>query len=105
MRYPYPGNVRELENALERAVVLCRGNLIELEDLPPPIRNCGLTAPGREPEFGEATLPQMVENLEKRAIIWALEETGGVRTRAADLLGISERNLRYKMEKYHVPGR
>ena len=47
----------------------------------------------------------MVEDLERRAIIRALEQTGGVRTRAADLLGISERNLRYKMEKYQVAGR
>ena len=105
IRYPYPGNVRELENALERAVVLCRGNRIEVEDLPPSIRNCGPAVPGRELEFGKATLPQMVEDLERRAIIRALEQTGGVRTRAADLLGISERNLRYKMEKYQVAGR
>ena len=105
IRYPYPGNVRELENALERAVVLCRGTRIEVEDLPPSIRNCGPAVPGRELEFGKATLPQMVEDLERRVIIRALEETGGVRTRAADLLGISERNLRYKMEKYQVAGR
>jgi DNA-binding NtrC family response regulator len=105
IRYPYPGNVRELENALERAVVLCRGNRIEVEDLPPSIRNCGPVGPGREPEFGKATLPQMVEDLERRTIIRALEQTGGVRTKAADLLGISERNLRYKMEKYQVAGR
>jgi DNA-binding NtrC family response regulator len=105
VRYSYPGNVRELENALERAVVLCRGNRIEVEDLPPSIRNCGTAVPGRDLEFGKATLPQMVEDLERRAIIRALEETGGVRTRAADLLGISERNLRYKMGKYQVAGR
>ncbi len=102
MRYPYPGNVRELENALERAVVLCRGNSIEPEDLPPSIRNCGPAVPGRELILGKATLPQMVEDLERRAVVRALEETGGVRTRAAELLGISERNLRYKMEKYRV---
>jgi DNA-binding NtrC family response regulator len=105
IRYPYPGNVRELENALERAVVLCRSNRIEVEDLPPSIRNCGPPVPGRDMEFGKATLPQMVEDLERKAILWALEETGGVRTRAADLLGISERNMRYKMEKYRVAGR
>jgi len=47
----------------------------------------------------------MVEDLERRVIVRALEETGGVRTRAAERLGISERNLRYKMEKYRVTGR
>ena len=51
------------------------------------------------------TLSEMVEDLEKGAIIQALEKTDGVRTKAADLLGISERNLRYKMEKYRVEGR
>ncbi len=55
--------------------------------------------------MGTVSLPEMVEGLEKRAIIQALEKTGGVRTRAAELLGISERNLRYKMERYHVEGR
>jgi two-component system NtrC family response regulator len=105
IRYPYPGNVRELENALERAVVLSRGNLIEQEDLPPSIRHCGSTVPVRDEGSGKATLPEMVEDLERRAIIRALDETGGVRTRAAERLGISERNLRYKMEKYGVTGR
>ena len=105
IRYPYPGNVRELENALERAVVLSRGRLVEKEDLPPSIRHCGPSVPGRDTGWGKATLPEMVEDLERRAIIRALEETGGVRTRAAERLGISERNLRYKMEKYRVTGR
>jgi DNA-binding NtrC family response regulator len=105
MRYSFPGNVRELENALERAVVLSRGTRVELEDLPPSIRHCGGLGAAPELEVGKATLPEMVEALEKRAIVRALEQTGGVRTRAAELLGISERNLRYKMEKYGVAGR
>lgn len=102
IRYPYPGNVRELENALERAVVLSRGNLVELEDLPPSIRHCGPEVSGGDVEVGKATLSEMVEQLERRAIIRALEETGGVQTRAAELLGISERNIRYKIEKYRL---
>jgi len=104
VRYAYPGNVRELENGLERAVVLSRGSLIEPEDLPPSIRHGGSVIK-QEMEVGTVSLPEMVEGLEKRAIIQALEKTGGVRTRAAELLGISERNLRYKMERYHVEGR
>jgi two-component system NtrC family response regulator len=105
MRYPFPGNVRELENALERAVVLSRGTRVELEDLPPSIRHCVPLTAGPDVEVGKATLPEMVEDLERRAIVRALEETGGIRTKAAELLGISERNLRYKMEKYQVEGR
>jgi two-component system NtrC family response regulator len=105
MKYPFPGNVRELENALERAVVLGRGTRVELEDLPPSIRHCDPLTAGPDVDVGKATLPEMVEDLERRAIIRALEATGGVRTKAAERLGISERNLRYKMEKYQVEGR
>jgi two-component system NtrC family response regulator len=105
MRYSFPGNVRELENALERAVVLSRGTRVEREDLPPSIRHCSAPGAGPEIELGKATLAEMVEVLEKNVIIRALEQTGGIRTRAAELLGISERNLRYKMDKYGVAGR
>jgi DNA-binding NtrC family response regulator len=62
-------------------------------------------AAGADVAVGRLTLPEMVEDLEKKAIIRALDQTGGVRTKAAELLGISERNLRYKMEKYQVTGR
>jgi DNA-binding NtrC family response regulator len=105
IRYPFPGNVRELENALERAVVLSRGTRVESEDLPPSIRQCGTPPAGPDVPLGKSTLPQMVEDLERRAILKALEQSGGIRTKAAELLGISERNLRYKMEKYRVAGR
>jgi DNA-binding NtrC family response regulator len=101
IRYPYPGNVRELENAIERAIVLGRGNRIAVEDLPPAIRVCGEenAASGLTP-----TLAAQVEELERRMIREALDASGGVRTRAAEKLGISERNLRYKMEKYGIAG-
>ena len=94
LRYDYPGNVRELENLIERAVVLSRGDVIGIGDLPLPLHE----AP-HEPEE-RAGLLAAVEGLERRMIRDALVRADGIQTRAADLLGISERVLRYKLRKY-----
>ena len=94
LRYDYPGNVRELENLIERAVVLTRDDVIGPEDLP-----LALGAP--PPETGaDAGLVAAVEGLERRMIREALAKANGTQTRAAELLGISERVLRYKLRKY-----
>ena len=99
MKHDYPGNVRELENILERAVVLARGRLITTDDLPLNVR-------GAESEqdlvhdHGAGSLPERIEQLEREAIADALQRTDGVQSRAAELLGITERNLRYKLKKY-----
>jgi DNA-binding NtrC family response regulator len=94
LRYDYPGNIRELENLIERAVVLTRDDVIGVEDLP-----LALDAPAAE--SGEAAgLIAAVEGLERRMIREALARAGGTQTRAAELLGISERVLRYKLKKY-----
>ena len=98
LRYDYPGNVRELENVIERAVVLTRDDVIGAGDLP-------LSLTAREPEAGEAaSLTAVVEGLERRLIRDALARAGGVQTRAAEALGISERVLRYKLQKYGLGG-
>ena len=97
LRYDFPGNVRELQNMLERAVVMARGPLITREDLPPELQlGAEVTADSAE----ELPLPERVKQLEREAIAEALEQAGGVQSRAAELLGISERNLRYKLDKY-----
>ena len=94
LRYDYPGNIRELENLMERAVVLTRDDVIGMEDLP-------LTLEAPAPESGEeAGLIAAVEGLERRMIREALAKAEGTQTRAAELLGISERVLRYKLRKY-----
>ncbi len=98
LRYDYPGNVRELENVIERAVVLTRDEVIGLADLP-----LTLAEPAPEPEAG-AGLIAAVEGLERRMIREALAQANGTQTRAADLLGISERVLRYKLKKYGLSG-
>ena len=99
VRHSYPGNVRELENAIERAVVMARGSVLDAADLPEAISGKG---EGRKmsslPSAG--SLPDRLETMEREAIQEAMEQAGGVQSRAARLLGMNERNLRYKLKKY-----
>jgi DNA-binding NtrC family response regulator len=104
MNYSWPGNVRELRTAIERAVVLCRGERITLRDLPAEVRQ--QTAP----VIAATTKPVLplgdlsVKEAEKQLIIRALEECGGNRTLAAKRLGISRRTLHRKLHLYHLEG-
>jgi DNA-binding NtrC family response regulator len=99
MKYDYPGNVRELENIMERAVVICRGSLISTEDL--PFKSQELKhAPVADEK--ERTLRRNIETLERELIEEALEAAGGNQTHAAAALGLSERMLRYKLKKYRL---
>src|SRR5882724_9405941 len=91
LRYDYPGNVRELENIIERAVVLTRDDVIGIRDLPLTVQNPEVEG-DREPNLTVA-----VEGLERRMIRDALARSDDVQTHAAELLGISERALRYKL--------
>jgi len=101
LQYDYPGNVRELENIIERAVVLCRGEILSVQDLPLNLREGKLEMiPGQLKEGN--SLPETIESLERQLILSALERSGGVQTRAAEDLGINERVLRYKMKKYKI---
>ena len=100
MKYTYPGNVRELENIIERAVVLTRGKVITLIDLPMNIKDFK-----DEKALGsldEGTLTDQVEALEKQLIFDALHQSDGNQTKAGKLLGLTERNLRYKLKKYNI---
>jgi two-component system NtrC family response regulator len=101
LRHSYPGNVRELENMIERAVVLCRGEIITTQDLPFHLQD-----ERSEKEWESLgkpkTLPESLEELEKDLILKALRDHQGVQTKAAESLGISERVLRYKIKKYGI---
>jgi two-component system NtrC family response regulator len=97
VRYDWPGNVRELENVVQRAIVLARGTTLTTDDLPPVVRAASEESGilGR----GDATLHGQVEALERKLIEEALEAERGVQYRAAERLGISERTLRYKLDR------
>jgi two-component system response regulator AtoC len=92
IKYPFPGNVRELEHMVQRTVTLTRGSAITRDDLPDEIRH--FQAVRRD-----GTLTERLSAVEREMIISALEKSGWVQTRAAERLGISERVLRYKMKK------
>jgi two-component system NtrC family response regulator len=94
IRHDYPGNIRELENAIEHAVVLSRGPIINLSDLPEHLRKqSGSSAPE------QGRLDRELETLERRLIREALTEAQGNQSRAARLLGVSERRLRSRLER------
>lgn len=104
LRHRFPGNVRELQNVLQRAVILCVDGVVRAADLPPSLTR---EDPAPEPTFADETrsLPDLVEQLERTAIQRALRRHGGVRVRAAAALGISERVLRYKLDLYDIDPR
>ncbi|HZV97600.1 MAG TPA: sigma-54 dependent transcriptional regulator [Methylophilaceae bacterium] len=97
VRHSFPGNVRELENVLERALALCDGNTIVAEDLRLE-GEAKAYSPGLE-NVGGLALPDYLESIEKKAILEALEKTGQNKTAAAKLLGVSFRTLRYRLSK------
>lgn len=94
MKYPFPGNVRELQHLIEQAVVLSRDQWIGAEDLGLP------TGTAAAADISGGTFTERVEAFERGLIQAALQEATGVQSRAARALGISERHLRYKLQKY-----
>ena len=98
LHYSFPGNVRELENIIERAAVLGEGEYLTLADLPVFLRE----KPEAELEEEAFSLTEKVKRLEAREIKRALLEANGVKSRAARALGISERMLSYKIKTYRL---
>jgi two-component system response regulator PilR (NtrC family) len=108
LAYPFPGNVRELENVLERAVALCENNVIKPDDLrlSPAQKKEQASAIEEEldesGEGGDGGLDSYISNLEREAIMKALQETRYNKTAAAKKLGITFRALRYKLKKLGI---
>lgn len=106
LQYDWPGNVRELENVIERLVVMAKDESIRPEDA--RAMSHFLFAPVREASPNRAgsaavTLPQDVKRMERDQIVAALNKCGGIQARAARLLGLTPRQISYKMKKYNIP--
>lgn len=103
LRYDYPGNMRELENIVQRAVILSHGDTIATYDLPQTVRI--LKSENEVVREGPSlSLPERVERLEKELVLEALRVHHNNQSRAAKSLGISERNLRYRLTKWRIHG-
>lgn len=105
-KYDYPGNVRELENMIERTVALEGGATILPESLPPMVNTSSgrKMASSNEIEIGDdgVDLDKVMGQIEKELLIKAIHSAGGVKKRAAKLLHISFRSMRYRVEKYNL---
>jgi DNA-binding NtrC family response regulator len=100
MSYSWPGNVRQLESAIERAILLCEGNEIEVEDLPVEIRQEGTSAAAFNFKLPAEGIS--FDEVERSLITQAMEQTNWNITRAAKLLGLSFRTLQYRLEKFGI---
>ena len=101
LEYAWPGNVRELENTIERAMVLCDGDVIDAHDLPERLRDA-LDPVQVQLASGELSVKKTTAVIEEILIRRALQKTRGNRTRAAELLEISHRALLYKIKDYKI---
>ncbi|NTW17404.1 MAG: sigma-54-dependent Fis family transcriptional regulator [Syntrophaceae bacterium] len=98
LKYDYPGNVRELENIMERAVVISRNRVVSIDDLPFTGEKIYAVNGGKK----GGLLRGSIEEVERALIVEAMEKAGDHQTKAAEILGISERMLRYKLKKYSL---
>jgi DNA-binding NtrC family response regulator len=104
-RFSFPGNVRELENLVERAVVLARGSALRREDFPHLEVGGGGETGGNGGAGTHRDFEKKMQDFETGLVVGALEGAEGNQSRAAEMLGISERHLRSRMEKLGIQNR
>ena len=97
MDYSWPGNVRELENTIERLVVMSVGTVIKPQNLPV---NLKLPSPGEV--LQKESLQAGIEDIEKSSILDALEKSGWIQAKAARMIGLTSRQIGYKIKKYRI---
>ena len=107
MEYHWPGNVRELENTLERMAVMAKGNALTLEEVPMPLGlHSGPLAPAPMEAVSVLSSGPAANNTlaeaEKMKVMEAMERCGGIQAKACKLLGITPRQLGYKLKKYKI---
>jgi len=105
LAYGYPGNIRQLANIIEHAMILSEGELLDESALPEELKSGGLVGhldARRERTITDCISGMTLKEVERLAIIAALKSSGGKKEPAAQLLGISERSLWYKVKEYHI---
>ena len=101
MAYSWLGNVRELQNAIERAAVMCENGVIEMKHLPLSLTKQSRLL-GLEPINERLSIDDQLKDIEKALIIEALRNTDGVQVRAAEILGINQRSLWHRIKKHNI---
>ena len=108
VHFDWPGNVRELEHALERLLIICDADVIEVTHLPPLLATTEVVATGLSPatelpaDDTDLDLPKLTAHIERQAIEKALQRSGGVLTEAAQMLNVTRRILKYKMDQLGI---
>ncbi|HEY9421441.1 MAG TPA: sigma 54-interacting transcriptional regulator, partial [Thermoanaerobaculia bacterium] len=103
-RYPWPGNVRQLRNVMESAVVFSQGEEVTPADLPVEVRDSSAVSATGSPVQAVVGEPRTMADIERQAILETLDRTGGHRAKAADILGIGLRTLQRKLKEYKDEG-
>jgi two-component system response regulator HydG len=100
-RHPWPGNIRELQNAIERALITCEGALVTAAHLAIPLPSEHISPPG-QPQAARPAESMALDELERKAIIEALQRTHGHKARAAALLGLTRFQLYSRLKRFHI---